>query len=135
MAIIRFLLILLFIMFPIYAFASEAGYICKVTTELDLHDDGSLKTPPNPLTIGAQFAVDRKTGVMINPEKFFWNIEVANVSVKSLGNNSNCFIATYISKTFRGVFFTTLNVKEYADTEKKPFLLTAGTVVYAGVCE
>jgi hypothetical protein len=119
---------------PTFALAADDGYLCKVTTELYLNDDGSLRTVPLPLAIGKQFAVDRKTGKMINSDIFFWKVETASVSVKDHGNSVSSFIATYTNTT-GGTFFTTLNVEEYADTERKPFILTAGAGVYAGVCE
>lgn len=131
----RFLIVFMIMSLPTCAFAAETGYICKVTTERYLKDDGSLGTVPNPLAIGKDFAVDRKTGKMINSDIFFWNVEVANVSVENHGDSGNYFIATYTSNTANGTFFTVLNIEEFAETEKKPFILTAGGGVYAGVCE
>lgn len=116
--------------------AGEIGYMCTVETELHLNDDGSLSTYPNPLALGEQFAVDRQSGTLIEKNTSFFVSANSIIKVLSHGNSESYFVATYaLPATDKGIFYTVLRVQEFADGNKKPFLLSSGGSVYAGTCE
>ncbi len=118
------------------AFAGEIGYMCTVNTELHLANDGSLSSYPNPLALDGQFAVDRKTGTLIENGPSFFVSANSIINVLSHGNSESYFVATYaLPATDNGIFYTVLRIQEFADGKKKPFLMSSGGSVYAGTCD
>lgn len=118
------------------AWAGAKGYLCTVRAELHLNDDGMLLPYPNPIALGKQFAIDRRTGNLIEKAPSWWSMPGEKVMVLSNGNFSSNFVVTYVSPAAdNGVFYTVLSVQEYASIEKKPFLLSSSSSVYAGFCE
>ena len=118
------------------AVGGTSGYQCLVQTELHLTAEGKLEPYPRPLELGKRFAIDRKTGILVETSASFWSPTDAQVSVLAHGNKDNSFVVSYVAPSAGGgVHATVLRVEEFSQSAKKPFSLTSGSSVYAGVCE
>lgn len=80
---------------------------------------------------GKQFSVNRQTGVMTEALK---NAFHAQPTVIDEGSSENAFKAVTTFKQDVGSGVYVINVAEFADTQKKPFIYTSGSDVYFGHC-
>lgn len=118
------------------AVAGSNGYQCAITSESQLQGDGSLGRPRKDSALGKRFAVDRRTGAMVEPDGEYWSFGGAEPSVIARGNSENSFVSVVTSPArTSGVHAAFLRVQEYEDTKLKPFVLVAGGLVYTGMCE
>lgn len=116
--------------------AGSNGYQCAISTEAQLQDDGTLNKPLRSSALGKRFAVDRRSGAIVEPDGEYWVFGGATNSVLSQGNSDNSFVALVTSPARNsGVHAVFLRVQEYEQGKLKPFVLVTGGVVYTGNCE
>ena len=116
--------------------AGTLSYQCTIREQLFIGDDGSAKRPPSPWLIGSKFAIDRRTGAILGPEKSVWSFADSVNTVVASGNSDNSFIVVASSAARGGgVHFTAINIQEFHSGPKKPFSAISGGQLYSGICE
>ena len=94
------------------------------------------RDPRPPWLIGARFAIDRKTGALLGPEKSLWSFADSTYTVLAPGNSDNAFIVVATSAARGGgSHVTVINVQEYEVGTRKPFAAISSSELYSGICE
>ena len=117
------------------AFAKEELYVCQALSVLELGDDGALSHSNFAKAIAmhqAEFAVDRKTGVVAGGP--FATNDAKEVQVLSSGTEQEAMKILWLAEA-PYQHFKYLWVRSYADGPKKPFLGVTGNIVVTGTCE
>ncbi len=116
-------------------FAGDLAYECEVLTEQMISDDGVLE-PGLDIYIGKSFHVERRTGVVLGGG--FGNSAYPTKSILDLGNDSMSYKLLWVSKPIfelegsHNVVY--LEIKEWAETMLKPFILIHSGTVLTGSC-
>jgi len=117
------------------AFAGVFAYECEVLSEQRISDDGVLE-PGLDIYIGKSFHVERRTGVVLGGG--FGNSAYPTKSILDLGNDSMSYKLLWVSKPIfelegsHNVVY--LEIKEWAETMLKPFILIHSGTVLTGSC-
>lgn len=116
--------------------AGTISFQCSINEQLFIGDDGSAKRPPSPWLIGSKFAIDRKSGSILGPEKSMWSFADSVYTVVASGNSDSSFIVIASSAARGGgVHFTAINVQEFLSGPNKPFTAISGGALYSGICQ
>jgi len=119
-----------------WVLAGSNGHQCVVSTEAQLQGDGALGKPRKTSALGKKFAVDRRSGAVVEPDGELWSFGGASATVLSMGNSENSFVSVTTSPAREsGVHAIFVRVQEHEESKLKPFILVAGGLVYTGVCE
>jgi hypothetical protein len=113
------------------AAAAMNSYQCQVINDASISDDGKISIYPESLNIGQKFAVDRKTGIIID-NVFF---HIGEPKVVSYGGKDSAFKVIWMEANVRGMYVGYLEVEEYYAGEKKPFFSYSGSRIMSGLCE
>jgi hypothetical protein len=121
--------------YPNAVHAGSDGYICTVAALSRLADDGTLSRKANDAAndpiIGKVFIVDRDIGKIIGN-----HINSRGFDTKVLDRGSDqqsCKVLTTNPLGFLHVKY--LEIQEFHEGPRKPFLLVDGSAVYSGTCE
>jgi hypothetical protein len=120
------------------AFAASAhadvlrDYQCTIErTASSQYAEGKPQQDQDGAYIGKQFSVNRQSGVMTGTLK---NAYLAQPVVLDHGSNENAFKAVTTFKQGVGSSISVINVSEFADAPKKPFIYTSDSEAYFGHC-
>ena len=85
--------------------------------------------------IGKQFTVDRRTGIMAGTLKNSYLTEPTVVDSGSAGNSYKVLNSLPKIPQRPGSNIYALNIDEYVDSRRKPFVFLENATVYFGECE
>ena len=113
-----------------------ADYRCRVERVHGAADDGDpVVDSERRRYVGAEFTVERSTGIMAGALK---NAHLTRPVVVDLGSKDNSFKAVTTMRVDQGVgrgsTVYTLVVNEYLQSPKKPFIFLSDDMVYFGTC-
>jgi hypothetical protein len=118
------------------ASGNEPSYQCRISEQLHLQPDGSLKRPGNAWLMGARFSVNRETGALASPESSLWTSQAASATVLARGNSQSSFIVVVASPAAHtGVHGVTIEIRESEIGRTKPFVAISGSQAVSGLCE
>ncbi|WP_373018665.1 hypothetical protein [Thiomicrorhabdus sp.] len=131
----RYLTLLLALIISSSAFSGPYSYACKIAGEYRVESkDGKLTTPkPNAkLYEGKDFNVDRKSGVVLGAID---NSSYEKKVVLDRGSKQQSFKLIWYSYTGFGAAANYLTIREYEESEKKPFSAIIDWEVLSGTCQ
>lgn len=113
------------------ALAGVDSYVCTISSFSWLRDDGILVSDPKDPIIGEEFTVDRTTGKIIGR---YMSSTGFRTEVLDAGSTRQAFkVLARNSAGFLHVLY--LEIQEFHNAVRKPFILVQGTLVYGGACE
>ena len=128
---IRFPIIALVLSITSICFAS-VDYRCTVTGAFQVDTNGQQQTNILKHSVGSQFTVERKSGIMAGSLK---NMYVTKPVVIDYGSKENSYKVINTMKSERTSNIYSLTVEEFIEGPRKPFIFLNNADVYYGTCE
>jgi len=125
----KLLIILLFI-FSNSVLALE-NYKCEVTSAFQVDNNGKRYEKILAPWVGSEFTVDRSSGIMTGSLK---NSYVTSPEILDFGSSENAFKVITVMKNELISNVYVLVIEEYTEGIRKPFVFTANSDIYHGIC-
>ena len=118
---------------PIESFGAPNYYVCQVSSDAHIKNNGVLDLLPNSPRIGQKFSVDKNTGQIIGD--IFDALNTPKVIAH--GSDQNAYKVLWIQKAAGkdGAFVDYLSIEEFVKGKKKPFGFFSGGLLITGFCE
>ena len=120
--------------FSMQAFSGKFGYECVVDASYGVSDEGKLIRDETKQFEGGKFSVSRETGEVTGLQKAS-SMLAKQTSVINRGSSEMSFksIALFSNPAVGGEI-SVIEIKEFEESEKKPFVMMQGITILSGTC-